>query len=293
MPLWKRNSASAEREPFTTPSATSGRFRLRRLYFEPTNWHRTAFHELSHFLEAIGVRSGSETRRSGWEFVRVCIDDASRIAFVQPMPNQRKESAVAFLEAAVAYYASLGLTIERVMRSSPKSRAESGHSLLPYRRLQHGPVDDGRGSRPCFTSSTARMSAAPLPAKHWSVQHSACGARITLSSFRIGSSRVGRLLFQHVEPGAGDAAFLPDLGQRLLIDDRAARRIDQIGGRLHQREAFGIDEMMGLGRERTTHADDVGAAKHLLQADELDAEFGGELMIRKGIVTRSISYRTA
>ena len=111
-------------------------------YFEPTNWHRTAFHELSHFLEAIGVRSGSETRRSGWEFVRVCIDDASRIAFVQPMPNQRKESAVAFLEAAVAYYASLGLTIERVMRSSPKSRAEFGHSLLPYRRLQHGLVDD-------------------------------------------------------------------------------------------------------------------------------------------------------
>ena len=43
------------------------------------------------------------------------IDDASRVAFVQVMPNQRKESAVAFLEAAVAYYASLGVTIERVM----------------------------------------------------------------------------------------------------------------------------------------------------------------------------------
>jgi transposase InsO family protein len=51
----------------------------------------------------------------GWEFVHVCIDDASRVAFVQVMPNQRKESAVAFLEAAVAYYASLGVTIERVM----------------------------------------------------------------------------------------------------------------------------------------------------------------------------------
>ena len=32
----------------------------------------------------------------GWEFVHVCIDDASRIAFVQVMPDQRKESAVAF-----------------------------------------------------------------------------------------------------------------------------------------------------------------------------------------------------
>ena len=51
----------------------------------------------------------------GWEFVHVCIDDASRIAFVQVQADQRKESAVAFLEAAVAYYAKLGIRIERVM----------------------------------------------------------------------------------------------------------------------------------------------------------------------------------
>ena len=51
----------------------------------------------------------------GWEFVHVCIDDASRVAFVQVMANQRKESAVAFLEAAVAYYAKLGIRVERVM----------------------------------------------------------------------------------------------------------------------------------------------------------------------------------
>lgn len=51
----------------------------------------------------------------GWEFVHVCIDDASRVAFVQVMPDERKESAVAFLEAAVAYYAKLGICIERVM----------------------------------------------------------------------------------------------------------------------------------------------------------------------------------
>jgi transposase InsO family protein len=51
----------------------------------------------------------------GWEFVHVCIDDASRIAFVQVLANQRKESAIAFLKAAVAYYAKLGIRIERVM----------------------------------------------------------------------------------------------------------------------------------------------------------------------------------
>jgi transposase InsO family protein len=51
----------------------------------------------------------------GWEFVHVCIDDASRIAFVQVLADQRKESAVAFLEAAVAYFAKLGVRVERVM----------------------------------------------------------------------------------------------------------------------------------------------------------------------------------
>ena len=64
-----------------------------------------------------GRRPGMINRHRGigWEFVHVCIDDASRVAFVQIMANQRKESAVAFLEAAVAYFASLGIRSERVM----------------------------------------------------------------------------------------------------------------------------------------------------------------------------------
>jgi len=40
----------------------------------------------------------------GWEFVHVCIDDAARVAFVQVLADQRKERAVAVLEAAVAYF---------------------------------------------------------------------------------------------------------------------------------------------------------------------------------------------
>ena len=50
----------------------------------------------------------------GWEFVHVFIDN-SRIAFVQVLVDQRKKTAVAFLEAAVAYFAKLGVRIERVM----------------------------------------------------------------------------------------------------------------------------------------------------------------------------------
>ena len=63
-----------------------------------------------------GDRTGqSNTRGIGWEFVHVCIDDRSRLAFSQIKANERKGSAVAFLKAAVAYYQSLGITVERVM----------------------------------------------------------------------------------------------------------------------------------------------------------------------------------
>jgi transposase InsO family protein len=62
-----------------------------------------------------GDRRQGETRGAGFEFVHVCIDDASRLAFSQILPDERKESAVAFLQAAVAYYASLGVKVAGVM----------------------------------------------------------------------------------------------------------------------------------------------------------------------------------
>ena len=72
------------------------------------------FNQIGHRIT--GDRTGqSNTRGVGWEFVHVCIDDASRIAFSQIKPDQRKRSAVAFLKAAVAYYASLGVIVECVM----------------------------------------------------------------------------------------------------------------------------------------------------------------------------------
>jgi len=63
-----------------------------------------------------GDRTGqSNSRGVGWEFVHVCIDDHSRVAFSQILPDEKASSAVPFLEAAVAYYKSLGVTVTRVM----------------------------------------------------------------------------------------------------------------------------------------------------------------------------------
>ena len=60
-------------------------------------------------------RRAGRSRGAGWEYVHVCIDDASRIACSQVMPDEKAVSAIAALRAAVAYYKSLGVTVSRVM----------------------------------------------------------------------------------------------------------------------------------------------------------------------------------
>src|SRR5215510_9205992 len=63
-----------------------------------------------------GRRTGyCSSQGAGWEFVHVAIDDHSRIARAEIFPDQKKESAIAFLLATVAYFRRLGITVERVM----------------------------------------------------------------------------------------------------------------------------------------------------------------------------------
>ena len=52
---------------------------------------------------------------AGWEFAHVAIDDHSRAGFVQMYADERKDSAVAFLKAAVAHYAALGVKVKRLL----------------------------------------------------------------------------------------------------------------------------------------------------------------------------------
>jgi transposase InsO family protein len=70
-------------------------------------------------FQAVGCRITGNRRgrihRAGWEYLHVAIDDHSRIAFSQILPNQKAASAAAFLQAAVDYYARLGISISRLL----------------------------------------------------------------------------------------------------------------------------------------------------------------------------------
>ena len=52
---------------------------------------------------------------AGWEFAHVAIDDHSRAGFVQMHADEKKGSAIAFLEASVAHYAAQGVRIKRLL----------------------------------------------------------------------------------------------------------------------------------------------------------------------------------
>ncbi len=127
-------------------------------------------------------RGQSNSRGVGWEFVHVCIDDASRIAFTQIKPDEKAVSAVEFLKAAVAYYRSLGVKVARVMtdngscyKSFAFARACKRLRLKHIRTKPYTPKTNGKAERVIQTAlrewayATAYPSsdqrAAELP--HW------------------------------------------------------------------------------------------------------------------------------
>ena len=109
---------------------------------------------------ATGNRTGQSNNRGvGWEFVHVCIDDHSRVAFSQIHPDETKESAVPFLKAALAYYASLGVTVSRVMTdngscyiSDDFRKACADLGLKHIRTKPYTPKTNGKAERFIQTS---------------------------------------------------------------------------------------------------------------------------------------------
>jgi transposase InsO family protein len=63
-----------------------------------------------------GQRSGQTRNRGiGWDHLHVAVDDASRLAYTEILPTLGSEDASGFVERALAWYARLGVTVERVM----------------------------------------------------------------------------------------------------------------------------------------------------------------------------------
>ena len=70
-------------------------------------------------IARIGHRINADRRTRmrgiGWEYLHVCVDDHSRVSTAEMYANEHGVTAAAFLEHCIAYYASFGVRIRRVM----------------------------------------------------------------------------------------------------------------------------------------------------------------------------------
>jgi transposase InsO family protein len=65
----------------------------------------------------------------GWEYVYVCIDDATRLAYVEVLADEKARTAVGFLRRAVSHFASFGVRVERVMTDNGSAYRSGVHAL--------------------------------------------------------------------------------------------------------------------------------------------------------------------
>ena len=148
-------------------------------------------------INGIGHRITGErqyrNRGIGWDSVHLAIDDHSRVSFARIKPDETAASCVAFLREAVAYYASIGVRIDRVMTDNGtgyKNTFRAACVDLGIRHLRtkpYTPKTNGKAERFVQTSlrewayarpyvSSAEREAALQPFIHrynWHRPHSA------------------------------------------------------------------------------------------------------------------------
>jgi transposase InsO family protein len=85
-----------------------------------------------------GDRQRDHTPGAGWEFLHIAIDDHSRLAFAQILPDETARSAIAFLHAALAFFQNLGVKTQRVYSDNGSCyRAHAMRAAIAALGLKH------------------------------------------------------------------------------------------------------------------------------------------------------------
>jgi transposase InsO family protein len=97
---------------------------------------------------------GVRRYRVGYECVHVCVDDFSRLAYAEVLPDEKAPTAVAFLRRALAFYRRHGVRVERVLTDNGSAYTSASHALacrrLGIRHLRtrpYRPQTNGKAER--------------------------------------------------------------------------------------------------------------------------------------------------
>jgi transposase InsO family protein len=92
--------------------------------------------------------------KHGWEFVHVCVDDATRLAYAEVLVDERATTAVGFLRRAARFFARHGVTVERVLTDNGSAYRSAVHAIacraLGIRHLRtrpYRPQTNGKAER--------------------------------------------------------------------------------------------------------------------------------------------------
>jgi len=98
--------------------------------------------------------AGNVRRSVGWEYVHIAVDDHSRLAYAEVLPDERAATASGFLVRAVAFYARYGIKVERLLTDNGACYRGSLHALacrrLGIRHLRtrpYRPQTNGKAER--------------------------------------------------------------------------------------------------------------------------------------------------
>ena len=99
-------------------------------------------------------RAGVRRKTVGWEFVHVCVDDATRLAYVEVLADERARTAAGFLRRAVRFFARHGIEVERVLTDNGSAYVSAVHAIacrmLGIRHLRtrpYRPQTNGKAER--------------------------------------------------------------------------------------------------------------------------------------------------
>ena len=114
-------------------------------------------HYTGSYTDAAGTRRG----KAGWECVHVAIDDATRLAYAEVLPDEKATTAIGFLRRAVVFFGRHGMTVQGTdhrQRRRPTSRPSTRSPAESWASVTCAPAHAGRRPTARPTASSARCS---------------------------------------------------------------------------------------------------------------------------------------